>query len=48
MNPNYHVCYSMAPLYMHKPFSFGVGVKHNMPTNKPTNIAYSFDEKATV
>ena len=32
---------------MHKPFSFGVRVKPNVPTNKPINIASSFDEEAT-
>ena len=31
----------------YKSFSFGVGVMHNEPSNKPTNIANSVDETAT-
>lgn len=32
---------------MHKPFSFGVEVKRNVPTKKQINISSSFDEKAS-
>ena len=41
------VSWQCATSHLYKPFSFGFGVKHSAPTNKPTNNANSFYETAT-
>ena len=41
------VSWQCATSYLCEPFLFGVGLKHNATTNKPTNITNSFEETAT-